>query len=226
LCAGAEGSFERTRFGIDYPYLLPVGKDDPNKIPSTSFANSSNWLALTGTPYPSHSAGPVWVASDNVTHIWKNHIFKFGYYYEKSGENDDGQIVIGSTPGGANNQNGQFTFSNNTPGGTGLDFANQAIGKFSTYAEVGQRDFTLYRSYSNEFYGQDSWKVTSKLHLDIGVRWGIVSPYYSLWGNIAYFKPAAYNPANAVPISPVTGDLVGTPPLADVYNGMVIPGTG
>ncbi|HTX36434.1 MAG TPA: carboxypeptidase regulatory-like domain-containing protein [Bryobacteraceae bacterium] len=224
--SGVQGSFDRSRFGIDYPYLLPVGKDDPNKIPSTGYQNSSNWLTLNGTPYPSHSAGPVWVASDNLTHVYKNHTFKMGYYYEKSGENDDDQIVIGSTPGGTNNQDGLFTFANSTPGGTGLDFANEAIGKFYTYAEVGQRSFTPYRTYSNEFYGQDSWKVTSKLHLDIGARWNIVSPYYSLWGNIAYFDPAAYNPANAVQISPVTGDLVGTPTIAQQYNGMVIPGTG
>jgi hypothetical protein len=226
ITSGVQGSFDRSGFGIDYPYLLPVGKDDPNKIPSTGFSNSSNWLTLNGTPYPSHSAGPVWVASDNVTHVYKNHTFKFGYYYEKSGENDDDQIVIGSTPGGTNNQDGLFTFSNNTPGGTGLDFANQAIGKFSTYAEVGQRSFTPYRTFSNEFYGQDSWKVTSKLHLDIGARWNIISPYYSLWGNIAYFNPAAYNPANAVQINPVTGDLVGTPTVAQQYNGMIIPGNG
>jgi hypothetical protein len=84
ITSGAQGSFDRSTFGIDYPYLLPVGKDDPNKIPSTGFANSSNWLTLNGTPYPSHSAGPVWVLSDNVTHVYKNHTLKFGYYYEKS----------------------------------------------------------------------------------------------------------------------------------------------
>jgi hypothetical protein len=224
--AGPEGTPSRSRFGINYPYLLPVGKDAPDKIPSTGYANSSNWLTLNGTPYPSHSAGPVWVASDNLTHVYKNHTFKFGYYYEKSGENDDDQIVIGSTPGGTSNQNGLFTFANSTPGGTGLDFANEAIGKFYTYAEVGQRSFTPYRTYSNEFFGQDSWKVTSKLHLDIGLRWGITSPYYSLWGNMAYFDPSHYNPANAVQISPVTGDLVGTPTIAQQYNGMLIPGTG
>ena len=70
------------------------------------------------------------------------------------------------------------------------------------------------------------WSSFGVRRATFGVRWSIVSPYYSLWGNIAYFNPAAYNPANAVPISPVTGDLVGTPPLQGVYNGMVIPGTG
>jgi hypothetical protein len=225
LYQGAEGPYARSAYGIDYPYLFPTGKDIPDKIPSDAYPNSS-FLALNGTPYPSHSAGPVEVFSDNVTHIYKQHTFKFGYYFERSGENDDDQIVIGSTPGGTNNQAGQFTFNNSTPGGTGLDFANAAIGKFGTYAEVGQRSFTPYRNHDNEMFFQDSWKVTSKLRLDLGVRYVLTSPYWSLWGNIAYFDPALYNPALAVKISPTTGDLAGTPTLQQIYNGMVIPGAG
>jgi hypothetical protein len=225
LFQGPEGSFARSAYGFNYPYLFPVGKDIPDKIPSVAWSGSP-FLALNGSPYKSHSAGPIEVISDNVTHIFKQHTFKFGYYFEHSGENDDDQIVIGSTPGGTNNQAGQFSFSNSTPGGTGLDFANAAIGKFATYAEVGQRSFTPYRNHDSEFFFQDSWKVTSKLRLDLGVRYSITSPYYSLWGNIAYFDPSVYNPALAVSINPATGNLAGTPTLQQIYNGMVIPGTG
>ena len=73
---------------------------------------------------------------------------------------------------------------------------------------------------------QDSWKVTSKLRLDLGVRYSLTSPVYSLWGNMAYFDPSVYNPANAVSINPATGNLLGTPTLQQIYNGVVIPGTG
>jgi hypothetical protein len=225
LFQGPEGPFTRSTYGLNYPYLFPTGKDLYDKIPSDAYSGSS-FLALNGSPYPSHSAGPIEVFSDNVTHVWKQHTFKFGYYFEHSGENDDDQIVIGSTPGGTNNQAGQFSFSNTTPGGTGLDFANAAIGKFSTYAEVGARSFTPYRNNDSEMFFQDSWKVTSKLRLDLGVRYSITSPVYSLWGNMAYFDPSVYNPANAVTINPTTGNLVGTPSLQQIYNGVVIPGTG
>ena len=225
LFTGPEGSFARSAYGFNYPYLFPTGKDLPDKIPSVAWSGSP-FLALNGSPYPSHSAGPIEVFSDNVTHIYKQHTFKFGYYFEHSGENDDDQIVIGSTPGGTNNQAGQFSFSNTTPGGTGLDFANAAIGKFSTYAEVGARSFTPYRTNDNEWFFQDSWKVTPKLRLDLGIRYNFTSPEYSLWGNMAYFNPALYNPANAVSINPTTGNLAGTPTLQQIYNGVDIPGTG
>ncbi len=225
LFVGPEGPYARSAYGFNYPYLFPNGKDIADKIPSTAWPNSP-FLTLNGSPYPSHSAGPIEQFSDNVTHIWQQHTFKFGYYFEKSGENDDDQIVIGSTPGGTNNQAGQFSFADATPGGTGLAFANAAIGKFATYAEVGARSFTPYRNHDNELWGQDSWKVTSKLRLDIGLRWSLTSPYSSLWGNIAYFDPSVYNPANAVTINPTSGNLAGTPSLQQIYNGMVIPGTG
>ena len=225
LFEGPEGSYARSAYGFNYPYLFPTGKDIADKIPSVTWPNSP-FLTLNGSPYPSHSAGPIEVFSDNVTHVWNQHTFKFGYYFEHSGENDDDQIVIGSTPGGTNNQAGQFSFADSTPGGTGLAFANAAIGKFATYAEVGQRSFTPYRSHDSEFFFQDSWKVSSKLRLDLGVRYSITSPYSSLWGNIAYFDPSVYNPATAVTINPATGNLNGSPTLQQIYNGMVIPGTG
>jgi hypothetical protein len=225
LFVGPEGTYARSAYGINYPYLFPDGKDIADKIPSTAWPNSP-FLTLNGSPYPSHSAGPIETFADNVTHVYKQHTFKFGYYFEKSGENDDDQIVIGSTPGGTNNQAGQFSFADSTPGGTGLAFANAAVGKFATYAEVGPRSFTPYRNHDNELWAQDSWKVTSKLRLDIGLRWSLTTPYSSLWGNIAYFDPSVYNSANAVAINPVTGNLAGTPTLQQIYNGMVIPGTG
>jgi hypothetical protein len=74
-----------------------------------------------------------------------------------------------------------------------------------------------------EFFVQDSWKATSKLRLELGVRYTIMQPYYySLWRNMAVFDPSRYNPANAVAMDPRTGNVLS----GDRYNGVVIPGTG
>ncbi len=73
-----------------------------------------------------------------------------------------------------------------------------------------------------EWFAQDSWKITSRLHLDYGVRDTIISPYHSLWGNAAYFDANLYNPGQAVSINPSTGLVaLGS---GNQYNGMVIPG--
>ena len=66
---------------------------------------------LNGGPYPSHSSGPIYDVSDNLTKVRGNHTIKFGVLYERSGENDFDQINVQGVPGGTNNQNGQFGFT-------------------------------------------------------------------------------------------------------------------
>jgi len=59
---------------------------------------------------------------------------------------------VSATPGGANNQNGSFTFADNTPGGTGLAMGKLAIGLFSNYAELGPRNYTQWRSLATDTF--------------------------------------------------------------------------
>ena len=108
------------------PYLF-AGKDVPNKIPSVNL--NDNFYSLAGGPYPSHSSGPIYTASDSITKVWRNHTFKFGVYFEYSGENDGDQINVTTVPGGSNNQNGNFTFTDGGTGATsGVSIANLAHG--------------------------------------------------------------------------------------------------
>jgi hypothetical protein len=133
--------FERSKYGINYPYIFPQRKEIFDKIPTVDGIGPR----LDGGPYPAKSAGPIYQFSDNVTNIRGNHTIKFGGYYERSGQDDFDQINVAGTPGGTNNQNGRFVFSNTTAGGTGTAIANAAIGLFDTYAEIGARSFTPYR---------------------------------------------------------------------------------
>jgi hypothetical protein len=213
--------FNRQQFGIDYPYLF-AGKDVPGKIPT---ANIPNFTALSGGPYPSHSSGPIWTGGDTLTKIWGNHIFKAGFSFEYSGENDEDQINVATVPGGASNQNGTFTFTDARTGfgaTSGVGIANLALGLADAYTEIGPRAYTIWRGAMYEGFAQDSWKVTQKLHLDYGIRWSQIQGFHALWGNQDYFDGALYNPAKAVQVDPKTGNVIlGT---GDPYNGVVIPG--
>jgi hypothetical protein len=217
----SNGLYDRTKYGINYPYIFP-SKNIQNKIPTVDLNGPFN--ELSGLPYPSASKGPIYDISDNVTKVKGSHTIKGGFLFEREGENDYDQINVAGVPGGTNNQNGRFVFLDSTPGGTGLAIANAAIGRFDTYAELGNRSYTPYRELMYEWFLQDSWKVNSKLHLDYGLRQSIIKPYYSLWRNMSVFDPAFYNPANAVKVDPATGrPIAGT---GDPYNGLVIPGSG
>ena len=217
----ALSGFNRSQFGINYPYLF-AGKDIPGKIPTV---NVPNFYSLAGGPYPSHSSGPIWTGGDSVTKIWHNHTFKFGLSFEYSGENDGDQINVSTVPGGSNNQNGTFTFTDARTGfgaTSGIGLANLALGLADNYTEIGPRALTIWRGAMFEEFVQDSWKVTEKLHVDLGVRITTIQGYHPLWGNADYFDGTLYNPSQAVQVDRTTGNVIlgaGNP-----YNGVVIPG--
>jgi hypothetical protein len=204
---------------ITYPYLFGA-KDITGKIPTVSLNDS--FYSLAGGPYPSHSSGPIFTTSDSLTKVWGNHTIKFGAYFEYAGENDGDQINVATVPGGSNNQNGNFVFTDSGTGATsGVSIANLAMGFADSYTEIGPRAFTIWRRPMFEEFAQDSWKVNPKLHIDYGVRMTTVIGFHPLWGNADYFDGALYNQANAVQVNAAGNVILGT---GNPYNGMVIPG--
>ncbi|MBV9183623.1 MAG: TonB-dependent receptor, partial [Acidobacteria bacterium] len=196
--------------------------------------NMASFSGLSGGPYPSHSSGPIYDLSDSFTWVKSNHTLKTGFFFEHSGENDNDEINVQACPTCTNNQNGQFLFTDNggnfiRPGyavaSSGAAVANAALGLFDTYSEIGQRAYTLFRSNMYEAFAQDSWKVKQNLTINYGLRYTVNVPYHALWGNMAVFDPALYNPALAVTIDPKTGLITGSPTLQQLYNGMVVPGS-
>lgn len=212
--------FNANELGIDFPYLFS-GKDIAHKIPNATLNDS--FTNLSGGPYPSHSSGPIYTASDSLSKVIGNHTFKFGVLFDYDGENDGDQINVNTVPGGANNQNGNFTFSDAGTGvaTSGVSIANLALGYADSYTEIGPRAYTIWRGFMFEEFAQDSWKATPKLHIDYGVRVSTISAYKALWGNADFFDGQLYNPAQAVQINSAGNVILGT---GNPYNGMVIPG--
>ena len=98
-------------------------KFPPPRLPTFS--------SIAGGPYPSHSSGIIYAASDSLTKVWGNHTVKGGFFFDYAGENDNDQINVSTVPGGASNQNGTFAFTDTRTGygGTsGVGIANLALG--------------------------------------------------------------------------------------------------
>jgi hypothetical protein len=219
----ATGLYDRTNYGIDYTYLYSASdKEIPNKIPTIEIAN---FTTLDGGPYPSRSGGVIWDFSDNLTKVLGKHTLKFGFLMERESENDFDQINVSSTtPGATNNQNGQFVFTD-TRGGepsSNVAVANAALGLFDTYGEIGLRSYTVFLSNMYDYFVQDSWHATPRMVVEFGLRHGIMLPYYAKWGNMSVYSPSNYSSSTAPTVSSSTGYVTGS----NLYDGVVIPGTG
>lgn len=215
--------FNRQTLGINFPYIIPGAKAAPNKIPTVS--GLGTFYGLAGGPYPSHSGGPIYTYTDSFTKVLGNHTLKAGVSVWFSGENDNDQINVSTVPGGANNQNGSFVFSDNHNGlndTSGVALANLALGLSDSYTEIGPKSYTAWRGQSYDYFAQDSWKATQRLHLDYGLRVTALTAYKPLWGNADFFDPASYSASSAPQVNTSTGNvLLGS---GNPYDGMVIPG--
>jgi len=214
--------YNRSQFGINFAYILPGQKASENKIPTASVPVFSS---IAGGPYPSQSSGIISALSDSFTKVLGNHNLKAGIFITDSGENDNDQINVSTVPGGASNQNGTFIFTDGHSGGTGttgVGLANLATGLADSYTEIGPKAYTKWRGWTYEYFVQDNWQITPKLHFDYGVRITTALPVEAAWGNADFFDPASYDSSKAPVVNPQTGNItLGT---GDAYNGVVIPG--
>jgi hypothetical protein len=209
----------RSTYGLTYPYIYPGTKIAPLKVPSIRIQGLTT---LDAGPYPGSWSGFVYGWTNTTTKVLGNHTIKWGIYVEYSGQNDAIQGTTAST-GTTVNQNGDFAFndSGGTPVTTGLAIANAALGNFDAYEEFGAKAYTPWVATAMDLFAQDSWKVTSKLSFEYGLRWSLWPPWHSKWGNLAEFLPQFYDPKTAPVVSAKGGYIVSGNP----YDGIVFPGT-
>ena len=182
------------------------------------------------------STGNTLVANDDLTKIWKQHVFKFGILLDlnENGQEGSWQENV-SLNFGASNQN-----SANANNG----MANMLLGNATTTSQSNAFVFGAFHMYQYEGYAQDTWKVTPRFTLDYGLRYQFEGPTYTAGQyHQYYFEPDAYLPANAVTINiapnipgqaPTLGSICGNStsygcssynPASNPYNGMVREGT-
>src|SRR4051812_11043330 len=209
----------RKAAGFTYPFIFPGTKWDGDKLPSITI---DGLTTIDNGPYPGTWSGFVYAWANNTTKVINNHTIKFGVFIERSGQNDHIQFTTASAPATIN-ENGSFRFlDTGNPLTTGLSMANALLGNFNDYAELGGKPITPWVATAFDWFAQDSWKVTSKLTLEYGVRHSIWPPWHSRWNSLAEFLPAFYDPAQAAVVDRAGGFIVS----GDPYNGIVLPGSG
>ncbi len=102
-------------------------------------------------------------SSDTFSRIMGKHGLKVGGEFHANQINTHPDVVF----------NGSFGFNGSE---TGLDFADFLLGVPSSYTQGQARDFYNRNLYMAAFV-QDSWKATSELTVNYGVRWDRIRPW-------------------------------------------------
>ncbi|HEY7333859.1 MAG TPA: TonB-dependent receptor [Bryobacteraceae bacterium] len=131
----------------------------------------------------------------NLTWVKNNHTFKFGGEASIEGYPNSNFIMT----------NGVFNFSGNetalpynnsatigSAGTIGLPYASFLLGAVDNY-NVAVPAVAKLGKHQLGFYAQDSWKVTRKLTLDLGLRYDYSTSSKEQYGRYGFFDPTVAN---------------------------------
>ncbi|MGB9071477.1 MAG: carboxypeptidase regulatory-like domain-containing protein [Terriglobales bacterium] len=168
--------------------------------PSVTIAGSDNFNAGIYSP----NAQNLFTLEDNLAWVHGRHSLRFGggvtrTYLVNSGEEYYGQVNFPSWPDFLLGMNGAQNGTAGIPGFPPDGFSNvlyslELLGVLAGHA----------RTWEISAYGQDDWRVNSKLTLNLGLRWEWLPPFTNLSGRATNINPALVDPN-----PPPTGSLAG-----------------
>jgi hypothetical protein len=144
----------------------------------------------TGAGNPTRQRGQIVQILDNLTWTKGKHNLKFGADFKRLTDHDDN--VFG------NYRDGWYVFD-------GSSSVTAAIGDPFAEFLLGYPDYTVNGTvnkqtmdglgYSYAFFGQDDWKITPNLTLNLGLRYELHPPLKEIHYNTAFFLPDWSGPA-------------------------------
>jgi len=217
----------RKTTGVNLPLLYPNALQD-DYIPQATFNGShlTNSPTFVSNDAPFHNYNTSIDFSDNLTKLWSSHTIKTGIFLQRSRKDQ--------TSFADNNGNYNFGDNASNPYDTGYGYSNALLGVYQTMDQASSYINGMYRYWNIEGFVQDTWKLTSRVTLDYGLRVSWYQPQFDSSLQASTFilgkwdpsqAPRLYQPAliNGVrsAFDPATGQIL---PAYDI--GLEVPGTG
>ncbi|WP_263373602.1 carboxypeptidase regulatory-like domain-containing protein [Granulicella aggregans] len=180
-----------SRTGLSYPYANVYPGSDI--LPNVSFTSTPGLYIPGGEAPPFNTVQNTTTLTDGITKVLGRHILRFGFYDVYAAYNNQ-------TTG---NDNGTVSAGTYVAGSTGNEFSDLYVGRIAGYAQSSQNIMAHMINKRFDFYGQDTWKIGSRLTVNYGARLDHIAWWYDKDGKIAVFNPAAYDPS--APITAYTG---------------------
>ncbi len=178
--------------GTNWPSQLGFGNTGADNFPAINFGGDVNGYGETniGNTWQGNYVGGTFIYGDNVSWTKGKHTFVFGGEFRAEQINSNGGSGALS-----------FGFSNNTTGAPSQAYANQVGFGFASFllgdvqSGTETTPFNLYgRRKAMDLFAQDSWKVTSKLTVNLGLRWDATFRFHEKYGHWANFDLNAIDP--------------------------------
>lgn len=180
-----------TRSTIGYAYK-GLFKNGVTQFPNL---NASGEVASIGT-YGGFEVGGAtqglyadkWLPSfsDTLSKIWGKHTLKAGFFWEH---------IRNSQPNNAST-NGAMTFSNGNSNSIGSAYGDMLIGNLNSYTETNFNRINDISYTTWEGFIQDSWKVSRRMTLELGIRITRFTPWTDDLGfGYSIFDPSKYSPS-------------------------------
>jgi len=156
----------------------------------------SNYLGTTFTGQdndgrPKEQNRSMYELADSMTWVKGRHVFKFGTRISRHST----ELIDSRTSDGSFSFDGVMTQNPASSAGTGDAFADWLLGYPSSASRGNYATFWGGIGTYWHFYGQDDWKVTDRLTLNLGLRYE-----YSPWLTPYKGQGAGFDPALAQPI--------------------------
>jgi hypothetical protein len=125
-------------------------------------------------------------ASDTLTKVWGTHTLKAGAFWE----------WIRNAQPGNDTTNGQLVVYNGNSNTFGNEYADLLYGNLYSYTEANKNRVNDIAYNTYEGFVQDSWKVSRRLTLELGIRFTHFQPWIDREGfGYSIFNYSQYNPA-------------------------------
>jgi hypothetical protein len=196
--------------GTNWNSQLGFGNTGSNNFPFINFGNVPTGVNAQGVTFigtgsgtgPSNSSafqgnfsGATIITGDTVTWSKGRHTFSFGgdfHAYQVNSHTQSGALgfnFTSDTTGAPTTSYGPFV---------GYGFASFLLGDVNNGS--GSTAFDLYgRRKAMSLFAQDSYKVTSRLTINLGLRWQYIFRYHEKYGHWANFDLNAIDPTLGIP---------------------------
>jgi Carboxypeptidase regulatory-like domain/TonB-dependent Receptor Plug Domain len=137
--------------------------------------------------WPFDGTDQVQTVNTTVSWVKASHNLKFGFYLEKMARN----VSVYSTY----NIAGSYYFGSDTasPVDTGYPYSNLATGGLFAYGEDSLKQVNHARYTQIDWFVQDSWKVTPRFSVDLGMRFQYQGPLHTAGQRLGLFDTSVYD---------------------------------